>query len=210
MSPNVLPVGERLVVRRPPIYASASRGFPFSSTLDRPPHHVDVPLQITLLLSVVMLSGCAAVPRSLDTAAPSTSSAIGAIGRELGGVALGETQVQVAATLGEPTRKTITHGLGSPRWEYASGYAVAFSGVQLTVWQVEARPPVLAATREGFGLGDSTSKFRALYRSQQPQEFTLEGLTQLQVSTPTEVLIVGFSQDDRADLVILRTEPGPP
>ena len=134
----------------------------------------------------------------------------GAIGRELGGVALGETQAQVAATLGEPTRKTISHGLGSPRWEYASGYAVAFSGVQPTVWQVEGRPPVLARTREGFGLGDPTSKFRTLYGSQQPQEFSVEGLTQLQVSTPTEVLIVGFSRDDRADFVILRTEPGPP
>jgi len=166
--------------------------------------------RIALLLSVVLLSGCAVVPRSLVTASSSSSSAVGAIGRELGGVALGETQAQVAATLGEPTRKTITHGLGSPRWEYASGYAVAFSGVQLTVWQVEARPPVLAGTREGFRLGDSTSKFRALYGSQQPQEFTIEGLTQLQVSTPTEVLIVGFSRDDRADFVILSTEPGPP
>ena len=166
--------------------------------------------RIALLLSVVLLSGCAVVPRSLVTASPSSSSAVGAIGRELGGVALGETQAQVAATLGEPTRKTISHGLGSPRWEYASGYAVAFSGMQLTVWQVEARPPVLAGTREGFGLGDPTSKFRALYGSQQPQEFSVEGLTQLQVSTPTEVLIVGFSRDDRAEFVILSTEPGPP
>jgi len=181
-----------------------------SSTLDRPPHHLDVTHRIALLLSAVLLSGCAVVPRSLVTASPSSSSAVGAIGRELGGVALGETQAQVAATLGEPTRKTISHGVGSPRWEYASGYAVAFSGVQPTVWQVEGRPPVLARTREGFGLGDPTSKFRTLYGSQQPQEFSVEGLTQLQVSTPTEVLIVGFSRDDRADFVILRTEPGPP
>ena len=185
------------------------RGARFS-TLDRPSHHLDVTHRIALLLSVVLLSGCAVGPRSLVTASPGSSSAVGAIGRELGVVALGETQAQVAATLGEPTRKTITHGLGSPRWEYASGYAVEFSGVQLTVWQVEARPPVLAGTREGFGLGDSTSKFRALYGSQQPQEFSVEGLTQLQVSTPTEVLIAGFSRGDRADFVILRTEPGPP
>ena len=110
-----------------------------SSTLDRPPHHLDVTHRIALLLSAVLLSGCAVVPRSLVTASPSSSSAVGAIGRELGGVALGETQAQVAATLGEPTRKTISHGLGSPRWEYASGYAVAFSGVQPTARRVRLR-----------------------------------------------------------------------
>jgi len=82
-----------------------------SSTLDRPPQHLDVTHRIALLLSAVLLSGCAVVPRSLVTASPSSSSAVGAIGRELGGVALGETQAQVAATLGEPTRKTISHGL---------------------------------------------------------------------------------------------------
>lgn len=138
------------------------------------------------------------------------SRRVGTLGQQLGAIRLGDSQDQVVAALGQPTRRTITHGIGSPQWEYDAGYIVHFTGSNNTVWQIQARPPTMAATGEGFVIGDADAKFQAVYARYRPRQFTVLGLTQFQVNTSTEVLISEFDATHHCDLLVLRTEPGPP
>jgi hypothetical protein len=144
------------------------------------------------------------------TASKSSPRTGNALGHQLGAVTLGDSEAQVLAKLGQPSRTTITRGIGSPRWEYDSGYVIDFVGSTQTVWQIQVRAPAIAATQEGFTLRDTEGAFRAAYSAFQLHDFMVDGELQLQISTSTEVLIAGFGPDRRSDFILLRTEPGPP
>lgn len=111
-------------------------------------------------------------PTASATAARSTvlsaSPSARPLGRVLGKVTLGMRSTQVLAALGEPAERTISHGLGSPEWHYASGLVVYLRfGTSPqdpdSVWRVTGQPPFDGATAEGLRLSDSINTFRQLY-----------------------------------------------
>jgi hypothetical protein len=136
-----------------------------------------------------------------------TSTVGGALGKGLGAAALGDSEAQVIAKLGRPSRETITHGIGSPRWEYDSGYVIDFSGTDRRVWQILVQAPAIAATGEGFALRDTDGAFRSVYAGFHVQEFLLAGNLQLQVATSDETLVAGFGVDHSSRFVLINTRP---
>ena len=135
-----------------------------------------------------------------------TATVSGALGKQLGAAALGDSEAQVIAELGRPSRETITHGIGSPRWEYDSGYVIGFSaGTDRRVWQILVQPPAVAATAEGFALRDTDDAFRSVYGGFHVQEFLLSGNLQLQVATSDEILIAGFGVDHSSQFMVINT-----
>lgn len=176
-------------------------------------------MTIRLLLLAVLAQACyapstnspapsASPPLSANVATPGSMS--GVLGHQLGGANLSDLEADAIATLGQPSSRTITHGIGTPQWEYANGYVLSFAGTPSRVWQIYVRPPRSATTSEGFTLGDTDVSFRALYSGFLIQDFVVQGRLQLQIATPTEVLIAGFGPDRKSEFVLLRTEPGPP
>ena len=115
------------------------------------------------LLLYLILVGVACAPtviatkaltptNSQPTPSPTSSAASSsarALGNQLGAAALGDSEAQVIAKLGRPSRETITHEIGSPRWEYDSGYVIDFSGTDRRVWQILVQGPAVAATAQG-------------------------------------------------------------
>jgi hypothetical protein len=174
-----------------------------------------------LLLSLILV-GVACAPTVMATKAltptdsqpaPSpkssaaSSSVGGALGNQLGDAALGDSEAQVIAKLGRPSRETITHGIGSPRWEYHSGYVIDFSGTDRRVWQILVQGPAVAATGEGFALRDTDGAFRSVYAAFHIEEFLVSGNLQLQVATPDETLVAGFGVDHSSRFVLINTRP---
>lgn len=143
-------------------------------------------------------------PTTPNTTPPFTASG------QLGDVRLGSGSLDVIAVLGQPSRRTITHGLGTPQWEYDSGYVVYFAGPDSRVWQIQLSPPSTAGTVEGFRIGGSESAFRSTYALYAPRQFTASGRTQLQIAPRGQLLIAEFDATGGCDLLILRTDPGPP
>jgi hypothetical protein len=174
-----------------------------------------------LLYLVLALAACAPTviatkaltpTNSQPTASPQSSATMpavgGALGNQLGAAALGDSEAQVIAKLGRPSRETITHGIGSPRWEYDSGYVIGFSaGTDRRVWLILVQPPAVAATVEGFALRDTDDAFRSVYAAFHVQEFLLSGNLQLQVATSDETLVAGFAVDHSSRFVVINTRP---
>jgi hypothetical protein len=173
-----------------------------------------------LLYLVLALAACAPTviatkaltpTNSQPTASPKSSAttppAGGALGNQLGAAALGDSEAQVIAKLGRPSRETITHGIGSPRWEYDSGYVIEFSGTDRRVWLILVQPPAVAATAEGFALRDTDDAFRSVYAAFHVQEFLLSGDLQLQVATSDETLVAGFGVDHSSRFVVINGRP---
>ena len=171
-----------------------------------------------LLLLILVVVACAptviatkaVTPNRQPTLPPGSSATMptvsGALGNQLGAAALGDSEAQVIAKLGRPSRETITHGIGSPRWEYDSGYVIGFSaGTDRRVWLILVQPPAVAATAEGFALGDNDDAFRSVYAGFHVQEFLLAGNLQLQVATSDEILVVGFGADHSSRFVVINT-----
>ena len=145
-------------------------------------------------------------PADSPKSSATTPTVGGALRNQLGAAALGDTEAQVIAKLGRPSRETITHGIGSPRWEYDSGYVIGFSaGTDRRVWLILVQPPAVAATAEGFALGDTDDAFRSVYAGFHVQEFLLSGNLQLQVATSDEILIAEFGVDHSSQFVVINT-----
>ena len=145
---------------------------------------------------------------TLSPKSSATTPTVGAaLGNQLGAAALGDSEAQVIAKLGRPSRETITHGIGSPRWEYDSGYVIEFSGTDRRVWQILVQGPAVAATAEGFALRDTDDAFRSVYAAFHVQEFLLSGNLQLQVATSDETLVAEFGVDHSSRFVVINGRP---
>ena len=122
-----------------------------STTSDTPSAQVNHPSP-TLAVATTIVS-------PLATATPQDSKLLGAA---LDGIALRVEKADILQKLGKPQLETISHGLGTPRWEYQDGLVISFDPD--TVWQIIARPPFQGATSEGFKLGDTKDTFRIIYK----------------------------------------------
>jgi hypothetical protein len=172
-----------------------------------------------LLYLVLLLAACAPTviatkaltphdpPAPSPNSSATTPTVVGALGNQLGAAALGDSEAQVVAKLGRPSRETITHGIGSPRWEYDGGYVIDFSGTDRRVWQILVQAPAVAATGEGFALRDTDGAFRSVYAGFHVQEFVLSGNLQLQVATSEETLVAGFGVDHSSRFVLINARP---
>ena len=146
-------------------------------------------------------------PTPSPTSSATTPTAGGSLGKQLGAAALGDSEAQVIAKLGRPSRETITHGIGSPRWEYDSGYVIGFSATDRRVWLILVQPPAVASTAEGFALRDTDDAFRSVYAAFHVQEFLLSGNLQLQVATSDETLVAEFGVDHSSRFVVINGRP---
>ncbi len=106
--------------------------------------------------------------------APQARSSVAAksppvLGATLGTIGLHMKSAVILQRLGAPLQQTITHGLGTPRWEYASGLEVDITDPSDpinadSVWKIRVFAPFTGATAEGFRLGATEDQFRSLYR----------------------------------------------
>jgi hypothetical protein len=127
-----------------------------------------------LLVSYIVLSSSSQALVSTpgvapkETTAATTSSPTRLLGTKVGALALYLPDQDVVKMLGEPQIKTITPGLGTPRWEYSNGVAVEIAGspgskFPNAVWRITLTASSLQATEEGFRLGDTEEAFKRLY-----------------------------------------------
>ena len=105
----------------------------------------------------------APAPTVERTATPRPTPMI--LGDRLGQVVVGSLAVEVLAAIGPPTLRTVTHGLGSPQWDYGEVYRVRLTGSDTRpgrVWQVTAFRAGLM-TSEGFAVGGTRDAFLRVY-----------------------------------------------
>lgn len=138
---------------------------------------------------------------------PAPTAAVGTrLGTRLGTIALGMSAAGVRAALGDPSETTVSHGLGSPEWHYASGVWVFLRGSTTdpgTVWQIRIASPFDRATAEGLRVGSTESAARALYTTA-----TDPDADQIQITDGARTTLdIHFDVTRHVDWIILNTQP---
>jgi len=168
---------------------------------------------LILILILILISGCGPSTVTPLASAAATASATSratpnapSLGQNLGTVRLGMTGQEVLADRGEPQQRTVTHGLGSPQWEYADGLVVYLRFPTSAqdpdrVWRLAARAPFSGSTGEGFRLGDSSAIFRTQYAA-----FTIGApdQTQFQVNDGRGTILSVIFDGDRSSVILLQ------
>jgi hypothetical protein len=143
---------------------------------------------------------------SMTGASGETGPAAAGLGLRLGTVSLFASGNDVLRILGEPQLRTITHGMGSPQWEYSSGLVVRLRFHTAVydpdqVWTLIARPPFAGSTAEGFRLGNTREAFRRIYSA---FEIRQSDPNQLQIKDEHGTLLnVIFDSDGSATSLFL-------
>lgn len=115
-------------------------------------------------------------------------------------------ETDVLKTRGEPANRTVTHGLGTPQWEYADGLIVFLrfpdaGPLVLRVWRLGAQPPFAGATSEGFHLGDSMVDLRRRYAG---FAITAPDPNQLVVKDSRGTMLGAIFESERAKTLVLQ------
>jgi len=135
------------------------------------------------------------------------------LGSKLGPAALYMPEVEALKMLGEPKQRSITHGIGTPEWEYANGLTVAIAGSPKSkypdaIWKIIATAPSGASTSEGFSLGDSASDFKRIYQNFDLIEcaFQCEGYQLGIKDSSGKFLNAVFDDNKKATIIVLSNE----
>lgn len=139
-----------------------------------------------------------------NTTPSATASRQSVLGGSLGPIRIGATAAEVVAAAGQPTVKTVAHGLGTPQWEYGTALVVQLRGDPTQpgpVWQVTAYLGSQAKTEEGFVVGDTRAMFQKAYAG-----YPLRVLSnQLEASDGTGAsLTVDFDQGGVSTFAVLK------
>ncbi len=161
-----------------------------------------------MLIVAVLLASRPAVPTSTATstgpeAAAAANPSAPVLGTRLGAISFETRAAGVLRILGEPQRRSLAHGMGTPVWEYANGLVVYLQygrGSQTPeVWKLVARPPFQGATAERFRLGDSEAEFARVYRDYPVRSFPNTQPTQMVIlDSKLRKLVAAFGPDGTA------------
>jgi hypothetical protein len=80
---------------------------------------------------------------------------------EVGGVRIGGSIEEVVKQYGQPSEKTVAHGIGSPYWIFKNqGLTVDFDG---PIWGIAIMAPFKGGTPRGIHIGSSTDEVMKAY-----------------------------------------------
>jgi hypothetical protein len=125
------------------------------------------------LLLVLLLSGCVLTnPKSGDsikqgndpTSIPAVTlqqKPLSLSDLEVGGVRINGSIEEVVKQYGQPSEKTVAHGMGSPYWIFKNqGLTVDFGG---PIWGIAIMVPFKGSTPRGIHIGSSTDEVMKAY-----------------------------------------------
>lgn len=79
---------------------------------------------------------------------------------KIGDVQLGEASKELIEKFGEPSQKTIVHGIGDPEWIYKKqGFSVSLD----PVWAIRATSPFSGSTPRGIKIGSTEEEVKTAY-----------------------------------------------
>ena len=115
-----------------------------------------------------------------------------------GVISLGMPRSTIATILGQPDTEGIVHGQGGTEWTYQSGITIDFwdNTADSPAASLLITPPFDGSTREGFGLGDSQTKFKEVYRE---NKLLVTAANQYQITIARGIsLITQFDEQGQA------------
>ncbi|MFC5470163.1 M56 family metallopeptidase [Cohnella suwonensis] len=114
---------------------------------------------------------------------------------EIGGIRIGGDIDDVIAKYGQPSEKTIAHGLGSPYWIFKKqGLAIDFGG---PIWQIWTGKPFRGSTPRGIRIGSTKEDVIKAYPDM------IMGSSGIQKSTDEQYSIqIGFTDDKVSNILI--------
>ncbi|WP_236013372.1 hypothetical protein [Paenibacillus glycanilyticus] len=133
---------------------------------------------MSLIAAVLLLTSCTnSTNGRVDTdneaapiasaEAPSTSiektlqQNLSATDLSIEGIRIGGSIDDVVKTYGQPSEKTVSHGLGTPYWIFKEqGIYIDFDG---PIWQATVTPPFKGKTPRGISIGSSTEDVLKAY-----------------------------------------------